>query len=211
MKTLQQRGIAPPSHQRAEHVFQLINRLRLNWLLAHLPPKFVWAVYVFLNSFVTIALLTLLALLTRSPFVFPSLGPTAYLFFFTPLAESSSPRNAVFGHAIGLLCGFAAYKVTGMHPFPEGFGGEVYWPRILASALALSLTGSIMVLLHVSHPPAGATTMIVSLGILAKPEYLLIIEVAVVLVAAQAFVINRLAGLPYPVWQSHPPPDRGVQ
>jgi HPP family len=113
---------------------------------------------------------------TRNPFVFPSLGPTAYLFFFSPQAESASPRNAVLGDLIGLLCGFAAYRITGMHPFPQGFGGEVYWPRILASALALALTGAIIVLLHVNHPPAGATTMIVSLGILAKPEYLAIIE-----------------------------------
>jgi len=190
-------------------VFSLINPLRLGWLLAHLPAKLVWAAYVALNSFVTIALLTLLALLTHNPFVFPSLGPTAYLFFFTPLAESASPRNAVFGHAIGLLCGFAAYKVTGMHPFPEGFGSEVYWQRILASALALSLTGAIMVLLHVSHPSAGATTMIVSLGILARPGYLPVIEIAVVLLAAQAFAINRLAGLPYPVWRSQTPPIGG--
>ena len=92
-----------------------------------------------------------------------------------------------------------------MHPFPQGFGGEVYWPRILASALALALTGAIMVLLHVNHPPAGATTMIVSLGILAKPEYLVIIEIAVVLLAAQAFIINRLAGLQYPIWRNHSP------
>jgi len=76
---------------------------------------------VALNSFVTIALLTLLALLTHNPFVFPSLGPTAYLYFFSPMGQSSSPRNAVLGHGIGLLCGFAAYKVTGMHAFPEGF------------------------------------------------------------------------------------------
>jgi CBS domain-containing membrane protein len=200
----------PPPNHPAEHVFSLVERLRLGWLLAHLPSKYVWAAYVALNSFVTIALLTLLALLTHSPFVFPSLGPTAYLFFFTPLAESASPRNAVLGHAIGLICGFAAYKVTGMHPFPEGFSGEVYWPRILASALALSLTGAIMVLLRVNHPPAGATTMIVSLGILAKPSFLPIIEIAVVLLAAQAFVINRLAGLPYPVWRS-PTPSIGGQ
>ncbi len=193
-----------PNH-RAEHVFRLIERLRLGWLLAHLPSTFVWATYVALNSFVTIALLTLLALLTRSPFVFPSLGPTAYLFFFSPQTESASPRNAVLGHLIGLICGFAAYRITGMHPFPQGFGGEVYWPRILASALALALTGAIMVMLHVNHPPAGATTMIVSLGILAKPEYLVIIEIAVVLLAAQAFVINRLAGLQYPIWRCHPP------
>ncbi len=51
-----------PHHRHAGHVLSLIDRLRLNWLLAHLPPKIVWAVYVFLNSFITIALLTSLAL-----------------------------------------------------------------------------------------------------------------------------------------------------
>jgi CBS domain-containing membrane protein len=58
-----------------------------------------------------------------------------------------------------------------------------------------------MVLLRVSHPPAGATTMIVSLGIISRPEYLATIEIAVILLTAQALVINRLAGLPYPIWQ----------
>ena len=72
------------------------------------------------------------------------------------------------------------------------------------SALALSLTGAFMVLLRVNHPPAGATTMIVSLGILAKPEYLPIIEIAVVLLVIQAWIINRMAGLPYPMWKAKP-------
>lgn len=57
-----------------------------------------------------------------------------------------------------------------------------------------------MVLLGVSHPPAGATTLIISLGIISKPRELVIIEVAVFLLVAQALVINRLAGLPYPLW-----------
>lgn len=193
----------PHSHAR-EHVYDFVERLRLNWLLAHRPPRAVWASYVFLNSFVTIGLLALVAVLTHNPFVFPSLGPTAYLFFFSPLAEASAPRNAIYGHAIGLACGFFAYYVTGMHAFPQGAAGHVYWPRILASALALSLTGAFMVLLRVNHPPAGATTMIVSLGILAKPEYLPIIEVAVGLLVIQAWIINRLAGLPYPKWKAQP-------
>ena len=47
-----------------------------------------------------------------------------------------------------------------------------------------------MVLLDVSHPPAGATTLIVSLGIISKPRELVIIEVAVFLLVAQALVIN---------------------
>jgi CBS-domain-containing membrane protein len=58
-----------------------------------------------------------------------------------------------------------------------------------------------MVLLRVSHPPAGATTLIVSLGILTKPEYLVIIEIAVILLTAQAWAINRVAGLDYPLWE----------
>jgi CBS domain-containing membrane protein len=186
---------------RAEHVFRLVERLRLSWLLAHLPPTTVWASYVFVNSFVTIGVLAVLAFLTHNPFVFPSLGPTAYLFFFTPLAETASPRNAILGHAIALCCGFAAFAVTGMSHIPPGLPLDIYWPRVLSAALSLSLTGAIMVLLRVSHPPAGATTMIVSLGIISKPEYLMTIEVAVILLTAQALVINRLAGLPYPIWQ----------
>jgi CBS domain-containing membrane protein len=58
-----------------------------------------------------------------------------------------------------------------------------------------------MLLLRVSHPRAGATTMIVSLGIISKPECFVTIQVAVILLTAQAFVINRLAGLLYPIWQ----------
>lgn len=191
-------------HHRGEHVYHFMSRFRLSWLLAHRPARVVWASYVFLNSFITIALLTIVAILTHNPFVFPSLGPTAYLFFFSPLAEASAPRNAVYGHAVGLACGFFAFYVTGMHPFGQGAAGQVYLPRIIASALALSLTGAGMVLLRVNHPPAGATTMIVSLGILAKAKYLPVIEVAVVLLVVQAFFINRLAGLPYPKWHALP-------
>jgi CBS-domain-containing membrane protein len=55
--------------------------------------------------------------------------------------------------------------------------------------------------MRADHPPAGATTLIVSLGIISKPKALLIIEVAVFLLVAQALVINRLAGLPYPLWR----------
>ena len=56
------------------------------------------------------------------------------------------------------------------------------------------------------HPPAGATTLIVSLGILREPEQLLVLMVAVVLLVAQGIVINRLAGIPYPLWRPVPVP-----
>src|SRR6476620_3412243 len=148
-----------------EHVGVLLTHLRLEWLLLHFPPRLVWAVYVCVNSFVTIGLLALLALVTGSPFVFPSLGPTAYLFFFSPLAEVSSPRNTILGHAIGLACGYAAFALTTASSPPFALYAGVHGPRVLAAALSLSATGALMALLRVSHPPAGATTLIVSLGI----------------------------------------------
>lgn len=183
------------------HVAVLLRRLRLDGLLHRFPPRSVWALYMLVNGFLTIALLALLAVLTGSSFVFPSLGPTAYLLFTAPLAENSSPRNAVLGHAVGLLCGYLAFSVTGAGHHPYGAQAGIYWPRILAAALSLSGTGALMVLLNVGHPPAGATTLIVSLGIIAKPKALVIIEAAVVLLVAQAFAINRLAGLNYPLWR----------
>lgn len=199
-----QSWFAEEEHQAALHVEEFLRRIRLNWLLRHLPPRLVWAVYVSCNSFITIAILSLLAGFTGSPFVFPSLGPTAYLFFFDPMGKSSSPRHAILGHAIGLLCGYAAYAAMGSHGFAVTSLGEVSWREIMAAALSLAATGAIMVLLRVSHPPAGATTLIVSLGILTKPEYLVVIEIAVIVLTAQAWAINRVAGLDYPLWEKKP-------
>ncbi|MDQ6678741.1 MAG: HPP family protein, partial [Acidobacteriota bacterium] len=179
-----------------QHAGALLRHIRLEWLLRHFSPRWVWAAYVFVNGFVTIALLALLALATSSPFVFPSLGPTAYLFFFSPLAEASSPRNTILGHALGLLCGYAAFALVTFFGSAAAMDTGVHGPGVLAAALSLSATGALMVLFRVSHPPAGATTLIVSLGIISRPKDLFIIEAAVFLLTAQAFAINRLAGLP---------------
>lgn len=206
------RNAAPAGrqHSSSDHVLRLLERLRLTWLLNHFPPRLVRSAYVFINGFITIALLALLALVSRNPFVFPSLGPTAYLLFFSPLAKTSSPRNTICGHAIGIVCGYGAYVATGAGAVPFGVHPGVFWPRILAAALSLSATGALMVLLGVSHPPAGATTLIISLGIISKPRELVIIEVAVFLLVAQALAINRLAGLAYPLWSSAVP-DEPIQ
>src|SRR5579872_482027 len=192
----------PIEHPGADHILFLFRRLRLDWLLLHFPPRLVRSVYVFVNGFITIGVLALLALVSRNPFVFPSLGPTAYLLFFSPLGRTSSPRNTVFGHAIGLICGYVAFVATGAGAQPFGVHPGIFWPKILAAALSLSATGAFIVLLDVSHPPAGATTLIVSLGIISKPRELVIIEIAVFLLVAQALLINRLAGLRYPLWNA---------
>lgn len=69
----------------------------------------------------------------------------------------------------------------------------------MAAALSLALNGSLMILLRAAHTPAGATTLIVSLGTVSRPFYILVIEIAVALLVGQAIVINRLPGLDYPL------------
>jgi CBS-domain-containing membrane protein len=183
----------------------LVARLRIGRLLARFPERPVWAAFMFVNGFVTIGILAALAMLTRAPFVFPSLGPTAFLFFFSPTSPTASPRHTLLGHAIGIACGYSALWMTGLQDAAPALAAGVDLHRVLAAALSLSLTGSLMILLKVAHPPAGATTLIISLGIVTRPTYLLLIEIAVALMTLQAIAINRLAGLDYPLWAKRQP------
>src|SRR5436305_577015 len=50
----------------------------------------------------------------HSPFIFPSLGPTAFHYFSRQTAPSASPRNAIIGHLIGSVAGYFSLVVTGL-------------------------------------------------------------------------------------------------
>ena len=177
-----------------------VNRLRLPYLLGHYPARVVWAAFLFVNGFVTIGLLAFVAMLSGTPFVFPSLGPTALLLFCNPRQPAASPRSTVFGHAIGILCGYASLWLMGLTHDPPTLVEGVHAERVFCAAIALASAGAFMVLLDVWHPPAGATTLIIALGIITRPYDLFIVEAAVVILVLQALVINRLAGVEYPVW-----------
>jgi CBS domain-containing membrane protein len=160
------------------------------------------AVYTFLGSLLTIALSGLLAWLLEEPLVFPSLGATAFLFFETPMAEVASVRNTIIGHAVGAGVAFVWLNVFGLVGDPsaiaEGFTAE----RVVCVALSLAFTGGILRLLRAAHPPAGATTVIVSIGLLTTWDELLILLAGVALLAASAWCLNRVLGVPAPLWSA---------
>jgi CBS-domain-containing membrane protein len=178
----------------------LARRFGLTHLIGHPSERPIWAAFTFVNGFLTITILAGLAMVARAPFVFPSLGPTAFVFFFVPRSPAATPRHAVYGHAIGLVCGYASLLMFGLRHAPSAMATAVDVPRVLAAAFSLALTGMFMILLKAVHPPAGATTLIVSLGIVTTPWHLVVIECAVVLLTLQAIAINRHAGIPYPLW-----------
>jgi CBS-domain-containing membrane protein len=179
--------------------------LRLAHWFGRFPARVVWAAFMLVNGCSTIALLAALAMVTGTPLVFPSLGPTAFLLFFDPTTPAASPRNTLLGHAIGLVCGYCALLVTGLEHAGPAMVVGVDAARVLAAALSVGFTGALMILFGAAHPPAGATTLIVSLGILSRPSDLLVIEVAVGLLTLQAIGIQRLAGLDGPLWARKPP------
>jgi CBS domain-containing membrane protein len=150
------------------------------------------------------AVLGALAVLTRQPLLFPSLGPTAYLLFATPTTAAASPRNTVVGHLIGVLSGAAGLAAFHLWHAPPDLD-HLSWARVGAAALALTCTCGGMAWSGLPHPPAGATTLIVALGVLRTPVHLAEILVGVVLLLAVATAVNRLTGVPSPLWHPRAP------
>jgi CRP-like cAMP-binding protein len=168
-----------------------------------------WALFMFVNGFISIAILTALARLFDTPFIFPTLGAVAFAVFFTPTTAPASPRNVTSGNALGIAVGYAALWVMGLEHAGPATDATLGWQRILAVSLALATTSALMILLNIPHPPAAGTAMFVALGVVTKPEYLFVLEAAVVLLIVQAIVINRLTGVRYPLWSRVPPPQIG--
>ena len=179
---------------------------QLHAIEARIGERPAQALFACLNGLISIGILAALARSTHLKTIFPSLGPTAFLLFYTPLAPAASPRNTILGHLVGVLCGYGALVLFGLTDAGPTSETGVNLARVGAAALSLAATAGLMVLFRVEHPPAGATTLIVSLGLIRKPADLLVLMVAVSLLCVQGVVINRLAGIPYPIWRKSPEP-----
>lgn len=191
------------------HVLRgLAHRVQLPVLIEHHSRLWILGLFALVNGVISIGVMAAVALVTRAPFVFPSLGPTAFLLFYTPTQPAASPRNTLGGHLIGVLAGYLALVVFGLTDRGPALAEGVDWENVLAAALSLGLTSGAMVWFNVPHPPAGATTLIVSLGILHQPWQLVVLMVAVAMLVVQGLVINRLAGIDYPLWSPRPSAPR---
>lgn len=184
----------------------LLSRVRLANLTRRYPGRGIIALFGLVNGFLSIAIMAAVALITDEPFAFPSLGPTAFLFFYTPTAPTASPRNAIYGHAIGASVGYLCLVGFGLNDEGPATAVGVSFERVLAAGLSLGLTSFFMVLANAPHPPAGATTLIISLGVFTEFRHVVVLMIAVALITTQAIVINRLAGIDYPLWSVRKPP-----
>jgi CBS domain-containing membrane protein len=188
----------------------MLRYVQLPWLMQQYPRTPVFALYNFLSGFLSIGIMAAFAILLHAPFIFPSLGPTAFHYFSRQSAPSASPRNAIIGHLIGTGAGYFSLVVTGLTTAGPAIANGITWPRVIAVALSLGLTAGLMLLFRASHAPAGATTLIIALGILTQPWQLGVLMAAIILLTLQAIAINRLFGVPLPLWSPPAAPAKSV-
>lgn len=174
-------------------------------LAAHHNKRIVYALFVFTASAVSIGLIATVAYLSGHLLVVPSLGPTAFLVFNRSQSAVARPRNILLGHLIGAAAGYIALVAFGLLHAPSVTEGGVTSARIGAAALSIALTSAVMILLRAEHGPAGATTLIVSLGFTTTPAALGLLMTGVVSLAVLGVLIDRFVGLRMPLWSG---PDR---
>ena len=100
--------------------------------------------------------------------------------------------------------GYLSLVVTGLAAVGPASLVGVTGPRIIAIALSLGLTIGLMVLLRANHAPAASVALMIALGTITKPLQLIVLMFATALLTLQALIINRLAGIDYPLWCSQP-------
>jgi hypothetical protein len=125
----------------------------------------------------------LAAWMIGQPWLVPSLGPTAYLQAETPAHPSAKFYHVVVGHGIGLAAGFLSVGLFAAWHDPVLLTDhQLTLPRVLAATLAsiLTLLGCLSV--KASHPPAGATTLLVALGSVASVTAAISLAVGAVLI-----------------------------
>ncbi|WP_088889777.1 HPP family protein [Leptolyngbya ohadii] len=131
-----------------------------NWIRQ--IPDIVWAPFV---AGLLILIVGLLGLAFGQPWLFPSLGPTAFLQAEQPKQPTARFYNVVVGHLHGLAAGLLAVVLLGATTAPPVLStGELTAVRVWASVLAMFLNMLFGFLLKAPHPPAAATTLLFSLG-----------------------------------------------
>ncbi len=154
--------------------------------------KIKFSLATFLVTGILLLTLGILALILKHPLIFPSLGPTAFLLATNPAAKIASAKNTVLGHLVGVICGYTALVLFGLTNTPAIIISGISISFVLAAALSIALTSAIMVLFSVEHPPAGATTLIISLGILHTIPNITVLMIAVILLYLESRFINNL-------------------
>ena len=133
-----------------------------------------------LFSTITIAALTLLTYKTQyGIFLIASFGSSMVLLYGYPENAFAQPKNILFGHILTTICGmFFLYFV----PLP------IY----ITIPLAVGVGVGLMIILNVTHPPAGGNPIIVIMGSVSFDYLINPIISGSIIILVFGIILNRL-------------------
>lgn len=157
---------------------------------------------------VLFTVLGLIAWVSGQPFIFPSLGPSAFILAFERRGARTRTYRVVGSHVIGGIAGFVAYSILAAgvtitaSPSPLSLAGL---GLALSGVLSIVLTSWGMILTDTVHAPACATTLIVSLGLLSTPVQVAIIVASVIILVefhtGVLLIFRQIVGESHPFYR----------
>jgi len=132
-----------------------------------------------LFSIITIGILTLLTYKTEfGIFLIASFGSSMVLLYGYPESPFAQPKNVFFGHLVTATVGmFFLYLIP--------------LPLFIIIPLAVGFGVGLMILLNVTHPPAGGNPIIVIMGSVSLDYLLNPIISGSIIILVFAIIINR--------------------
>ena len=132
-----------------------------------------------LFSIITIAILTFLTYRTEfGVFLLASFGSSMVLLYGYPESPFAKPKNVFFGHLVTALVGLL-------------FLNFVPLPIYIIIPLAVGFGVGLMILLDVTHPPAGGNPIIVIMGSVSFDYLLSPVITGSIIIIIFATIINR--------------------
>jgi len=149
----------------------------------------------FVGSFIGIALLGLLDMVSPVRSWIGSMGACAVLIFGAPDASLAQPRNVLLGNVVGAVVGVSCGLI---------FPSRLLW---LSGATAVSVTIVAGHCIKVLHPPAGATALIAAAICCDSPcpdGYMFVVMPTLggyAIMVFIAFIVDNLfSGVKYPLY-----------
>ena len=132
-----------------------------------------------LFSIITIGILTLLTYKTDfGIFLIASFGSSMVLLYGYPESPFAQPKNVFFGHLVTAVVGmFFLYLIP--------------LPLFIIIPLAVGFGVGLMILLNVTHPPAGGNPIIVIMGSVSLDYLLSPIISGSIIILVFAIIINK--------------------
>lgn len=178
----------PLDREASDVVFGLLERVGISAPKNRSVMRFVVAAGAALIVGVHLTVVGAVAVVFNEPMLVPSIGPTVFLLVFAPTLKVARPRNGVGAHLVAILAGVAGRGLFGLYGAGSALAGGLSLAEMSAAVVAVTLTALVASVLDLTHPPSGATALVVGLGLIEGPWGLAALASGVVLAVASCWV-----------------------